>query len=56
MSDLRHLSKQDLEDIERSTDLAARHINIMSAAASRFINLGKRASTELQRRVINNED
>lgn len=49
MSDL-PLSDQDLEDIAKAMDLAVRQINIMSATASRFIQLEKRARAALRLR------
>lgn len=49
-SDLAKLSVQDLMDIERIADLAVRQINVMSATASRWMNLEQRARAELRRR------
>jgi hypothetical protein len=50
------LSDQDLEDIAHATDLAARHVNGMSATFARFINMNKRACDELRRRKKLDED
>jgi hypothetical protein len=52
MNDLTQLTEQDLQDIAHAADLAVRQINVMSATASRFINLEHRARAELQRRKV----
>lgn len=50
VNDLTQLTEQDLQDIAHAADLAVRQINVMSATASRFINLERRARAELRRR------
>jgi len=47
---MRDLTNQELEDIARGMDLAARNINIFSETFSRYVALEKKARAELQRR------